>query len=192
MEFEVASGSGEAVEPIQPRYNIAPGDNLVVVPNDDPEHFDRHNWGFRPHWWDGSNTGRPPINARSETVAEKPMFKDAFANRRCLVIADGFYEWQGETGSKQPYRVERADDEPFAFAGIWETYSDNVDEVDTVAILTTDPNEVVESIHDRMPVILGPDEEECWLASDDQNEVQSLLDSLPRRSDGRLRDLHGG
>lgn len=120
------------------------------------------NWGIRPHWIDDPNDWSHPITARAETVAEKPSFRGAFEERRCLVLADGFYEWKGSRGAKTPYRIERGDDEAFAFAGLWETWSSNGDELETVTIITTESNDLMESIHDRMPVILDESDERRW------------------------------
>jgi len=101
------------------RYNIAPGADLVAVQNDAPEEFDMLEWGFVPEWADDPDDVPTPINARSETAAEKPMFREAFEERRCLLPADGFYEWKGSSGSKQTYRLERVDREPYAAPRLW-------------------------------------------------------------------------
>lgn len=184
-----------------PRYNIAPSQGLLVVTNDAPETMSVYDWGFVPEWADDPDDVPTPINARSETATEKPMFRDAVQHRRCLVLADGFYEWQGARGSKQPYRICRSDREPFAFAGLWShwTPSENVaadggrptdggdrdvatdggaEERWTTTILTTDANDVVEPIHSRMPVILEPGDEETWLTGS-LKEAISVLDPHP-------------
>lgn len=166
-----------AREPIRPRYNIAPREDLAVIRNDEPEAIDQLEWGLLPAWADDSTDVPRPINARSETVTEKPMFRDAFEERRCLVLSSGFYEWQAQTGAaKQPYRICLEDDDPFAFAGLWEHWENNGTKKNTVTILTTDANEQMAPIHDRMPVMLGPDEEDTWLTTDDEDELESLLD----------------
>ncbi len=162
-----------------PRYNIAPGDDLLTVRNDTPETGDMLQWGLIPHWVDDPAEYSTPINARAETVHEKPFFEDAFENRRCLILADGFYEWEGERGNKEPYRIERTDQEPFAFAGIWETWRSNGDAIQTCAILTTEPNETVAPIHDRMPVMLEPDEESRWLSADEPARASAVFDPYP-------------
>lgn len=167
----------DAREPIRPRYNIAPGDDLAVIRNGEADVIDKLEWGLLPHWADDPQESPRPINARSETAAEKPMFRDAFEKRRCLVLSSGFYEWQEQVGaSKQPYRICLEDDEPFAFAGLWEHWEQNGTSRDTVTILTTDANEEIEPIHDRMPVILEPEEEETWLDADDEDELETVLD----------------
>jgi len=148
----------------EPRYNIAPRDDIATIRNVDEEHVVEQEWGLLPHWAEDADEEPRPINARSETVAEKPMFEEAFKERHCLVLSDGFYEWYGERGSKQPFRVHLADNEPFAMAGIWNRFEANGEALETVTILTTEPNEVIEPIHDRMPVVLERDDEATWLA----------------------------
>lgn len=165
---------------VRPRYNIAPGEELLAVQNDAPEEFDLLEWGFLPEWADDPEDAPRPINARSETVAEKPMFREAFELRRCLLPADGFYEWHGRRGSKQPYRIERPDRSPFAYAGLWETWTPaEGDPRVTCTILTTDANDVVAPIHDRMPVILEESDEETWLSAASTDELQSVLRPYP-------------
>lgn len=183
-----------------PQYNVAPSEGLLVVTNEAPETMDVFEWGFVPEWADDPDDVPTPINARSETAPEKPMFRTAFEHRRCLVLADGFYEWQGRRGSKQPYHVHRRDREPFAFAGLWShwqprddaatdggrlnqsrttTVTDGGDaERWSTTILTTTANGVVEPIHDRMPVILEPDEEDDWLSGTTEDAV-AVLDPHP-------------
>jgi len=169
----------EVAGTLLPRYNVAPGDDVSAIRNDDSRTIDSLTWGLLPGWVDDPDDFPRPINARAETVAEKPSFRDAFADRRCLVLADGFYEWQGHRGSKQPYRIARADGEPFAFAGLWETWGSNGGTLRTTTIVTTASNETVGAVHDRMPVILEPDEERRWLAGDDADELRSMLDPYP-------------
>ncbi|WP_425487808.1 SOS response-associated peptidase [Natronomonas salina] len=156
---------------------MAPGEDLAVVRNDEPEAIDQLEWGLLPHWAEDPQESSRPINARSETAAEKPMFRDAFEKRRCLVLSSGFYEWQEQIGaSKQPYRICLEDGEPFAFAGLWEHWEQGGTTKNTVTILTTDANEQMAPIHDRMPVMLEPNEEETWLGADDEGELESVLD----------------
>ncbi|MFB6233154.1 MAG: SOS response-associated peptidase [Haloarculaceae archaeon] len=144
-----------------PRYNIAPGQPLEVVTNERPDGIDRYHWGLLPDWADEPGDGI--INARSETVAEKPVFADAWASRPCLVLSSGFYEWQSDRGPKQPYRVHRADDPAFAMAGIWDVWAGPNGSVPCVTILTTAPNDLMEPLHDRMPVVLPRAAESEWL-----------------------------
>lgn len=179
----------EAAEPLVPRYNVAPGDDVAAIRNADQGSIDALEWGLLPSWVDDPEDFPKPINARAETLGEKPSFRDAFAERRCLVLADGFYEWKGARGAKQPYRIARVDDEPFAFAGLWETWGANGegtrgggtddDTLRTVTIVTTDANETVGAIHDRMPVILEPEEERRWLSASDPADLHAVLDPYP-------------
>ncbi|WP_096393240.1 SOS response-associated peptidase [Halorubrum trapanicum] len=189
----------------EPSYNCAPGQSLPVIAEEDPSEATRMEWGLTPSWADESFD---LINARAETVREKRSFADAFERRRCLVPADGFYEWvDGERGSgKTPYRVAFEDDRPFAMAGIYERWEppepettqtglgafgggsaggersegDDDGVVETFAIVTTEPNDLVADLHHRMAVILDPDagEEETWLGGD-ADEAAALLDPYP-------------
>ena len=164
---------------IPKRHNIAPRDDLVIIQNDDPDEIDLLEWGLLPAWFDDPEDSPRPINARSETVHEKPMFRSAFTDRRCLILADGFYEWQGRRGSKQPYRIERQDGDPFAYAGLWETCGSNGNSLETCTILTCDANEIVGEIHDRMPVMLEPDDIDIWLGDGGPDEWRSVMDPFP-------------
>jgi putative SOS response-associated peptidase YedK len=163
----------------EPRYNAAPSQQLPVITDEAPESFQRLEWGLLPEWADEHDEGH--INARAETADEKPAFAEAYERRRCLVPADGFYEWADRGDRKRPYRVAYEDDRPFAMAGLWERWtpetqqtgldafgSDGADHgeadpVETFTVLTTEPNAVVEPLHHRMAVILDPDEERAWL-----------------------------
>ena len=160
-----------------PRYNVAPGDGLEVVTNETTDEIDRYHWGLVPFWIDELEDGI--INARSETADEKRVFERAWESRPCLVLSSGFYEWQARDGGpKQPYRIYRPDDAAFAMAGLWEVWErpasaeseeragDRAGEsVPCVTILTTEPNDLVEPIHDRMPVVLPRDAESEWLSA---------------------------
>jgi len=161
----------EPVRPLEPRYNVAPGEDHPAILNDAPDEVRFPTWGLVPEWGDGSGH----VNARAETVAEKPSFREAFAERRCLVLADGFYDWKPTATGTQPYRIERADGEPFAFAGLWEPGRDGSDDGATFTVVTTEPNAVVEPIHHRMPVMLSPGEEGRWL----REGSAGLLDPFP-------------
>lgn len=169
-----------AAEPITPRYNIAPGDDLATITNNAPGEIGQFEWGLLPAWVDAPADSPKPINARAETVPEKPMFRDAFEKRRCLVLADGFYEWNGQRGSKQPYRITRNDGQPFAFAGLWEQReAQNGGTRETVTIITTDANEVIDDVHDRMPVMLEKSDEETWLNATEETVLHDVLDPYP-------------
>ncbi len=167
---------------IRPRFNVAPGSEVLAVLGGEGEPEGALlRWGLVPHWAEKMSGGRPLINARAETVSSKPAFRDAFRRHRCLVIADGFYEWQPTGTGKQPYWIARADHAPFAFAGLWAPPADPAPgALATCAILTTTANEVVAPIHARMPVILEPGAEGLWLApTDDPGSLLSCLGPFP-------------
>lgn len=152
---------------LPPRYNIAPTQPVVVVRNA-PAHPGRElvqmRWGLIPSWADDPAIGNRLINARSETAANKPAFRSAFRQRRCLVPADGFYEWQKVGRKKQPFYFHLRDGGPFAFAGLWEHWQKDADQaIESCTLLTTDANDLVRPLHDRMPVILAPEDYERWL-----------------------------
>jgi len=160
------------------RYNVAPGQSLAAIRNDAPDRIAPLEWGLVPAWADDPGTGH--VNARAETIAEKPSFREAYAERRCLALADGYYDWADERGrGTRPYRFVRPDREPFAMAGIWERREAGDEIRETVAIVTTEPNGVVEGIHHRMPVILDREEEARWLDGDDAG---ALLDPYPEEN----------
>ena len=150
-----------------PRYNIAPTQPVPVIrqhPKDPIRQISSMLWGLIPHWAKDASGAASTINARSETAATKPAFRDPLKLRRCLIPADGFYEWKRMSSSKQPYRFEVNDGQLFAFAGLWDGWKDaNGNWVKTCSILTTTPNAVTSAIHDRMPVILNPDSYDLWL-----------------------------
>jgi putative SOS response-associated peptidase YedK len=128
-----------------------------------------------PFWAKDEKIGSKMINARAESIEEKPSYRNAFRQRRCLVLADGFYEWKDKNG-KTPYRITLKDHQPFAMAGIWETWKNPEGKmIHSFSIITTSANELMKSIHDRMPVILPPEFEETWLKSDDPREIRELL-----------------
>jgi putative SOS response-associated peptidase YedK len=138
-------------------------------------------WGLIPFWAEDPKIGYSTINARAETVATKPSFREAVKKRRCLVVADGFYEWQKTDGQKQPYLIHLKDNSPFAFAGLWERWKRGEQAIESCSIIVTEPNAVLEPIHDRMPVILSPDDYGLWLDPDveDGKRLQSLLRPYP-------------
>ena len=160
-------GLGDSV-PLRPRFNVAPTDEVVTVTTtrDGEPRGDTLRWGLVPHWAKDASGAARMINARSETAAEKPAFRDAFARRRCLVIADGFYEWQRTEAGREAYWITRADGAPFAFAGLWATWHGGPDPdaaLRTCSILTTRANATLAGVHDRMPVLLDPAAEADWL-----------------------------
>lgn len=147
-----------------PTYNAAPSQAQLTILNDHPQAIVRATWGFVPEWADRRSDVKPLINARAETVATKPFFRDAFKRKRCLVLADGFYEWKRTGKSKVPYRIALQTAEPFAFAGIWSLVHDAQGDVHPIfALLTTEANALVSQIHTRMPVILRGQDEAAWL-----------------------------
>jgi len=177
---------GESVE-IRQRFNVAPGDQVVTVGVREGVPTGRMlRWGLVPPWARDPSIGYRMINARAETVAEKPAFRTSFARRRCLIVADGFYEWQRQGRAKQPFHITRADGRPFAFAGLWTGWKDPAIEDEdeawlrTCTIVTTEANDKIHGIHPRMPVMLEPDEEQIWLDPErPQDELLRLLHPLP-------------
>jgi putative SOS response-associated peptidase YedK len=155
------------VPDLLPRYNVAPTQLVPAARLDEDGHraFASLRWGLIPSWARDAKIAHSPINARAETVAEKPAFRAAFKKRRCLVAASGWYVWQATNGKqKQPYHFHMRDGKPCAFAGLWERWHGTDGEpVETCAILTTGANELVRPVHDRMPVVLAPDDFAAWL-----------------------------
>jgi putative SOS response-associated peptidase YedK len=162
-------------------YNIAPTQDIAVLKRGSDGRgraLVQMRWGLVPPWAGGLSTGSRMINARAESVAAKPAFRSAFRERRCLIVADGFYEWQKRPGrAKQPYHVAPAGPVPFAFAGLWERWRGPAGErIETCAIITTGAAPALAEVHDRMPAILGPDDFEPWLDPDvDPARVRALL-----------------
>jgi putative SOS response-associated peptidase YedK len=147
-----------------PSYNAAPSQALPVILSTNPQAITVASWGLVPEWAAGKADVKPVINARADTVASKPFFRHAFRSKRCLVCADGFYEWKRAGKRKVPYRIAFKTGEPFAFAGIWSTVHNAVGELQTTfAILTTEANALMAPIHNRMPVILHARNETEWL-----------------------------
>lgn len=172
-------GVEEAPE-VEPRYNIAPMQEVLAVHRTaDGREMTFYKWGLVPSWAKDTSMGARLINARSETVGEKPAFRQAFKRRRCIIPADGFYEWQRTEGRKQPFFFQMRDESPFGFAGLWERWEGDGDQViNSCTILTTEANEVLRPVHDRMPVILHPDDYELWLGAEERE--QTLLRELLR------------
>jgi putative SOS response-associated peptidase YedK len=174
-EFKVAE-----VPDVEARYNIAPTQEILgVVESADGREMKFFKWGLIPSWAKDTSMGARLINARSETVAEKPAFGQAFKERRCIIPADGFYEWQRTNGKKQPFFFQMKDESPFGFAGLWERWQGVGQQViESCTILTTEANEILRPVHDRMPVILSPDDYELWL--DEDLRKRELLKDLLR------------
>jgi putative SOS response-associated peptidase YedK len=171
IEEHFDSVSGE--EDWSPRYNVAPTQPVPVIrqhPKEPVREFSLMRWGLIPSWAKDSSVAASMINARAETAATKPAFRDAMKSRRCLVPANGFYEWKSDGKTKQPYCFEINDGELFAFAGIWDRWKDpSGNWMKTSSILTTTPNAVTSAVHDRMPVILDRDAYDLWLDPGMQN-----------------------
>jgi len=189
--FELDQRGGRQLPLFQPRYNIAPTQEIMVVREDAADRgrrADMLRWGMIPPWSkEGKPSGPPVINARSETLAEKPMFRNAVRRRRCLIPVDGFYEWQpaagGPRAKKQPFFIHRPDDQPFAFAGLWESWSQGRGgaepslTIESCAIVTTEANKTLSEVEERMPVVLAPGDYEMWLDAgiEDSAAIQHLL-----------------
>jgi len=167
------------------RYNIAPTQDVAAVRNPGSEDAGLElvalRWGLVPFWAKDPSIGNRMINARAETVAEKPAFRAAYRRRRCLVLADGFYEWHREGEVKVPYYISLASEDPFAFAGLWEQWQhkEGGETLQTVTLVTTEANEFLTALHNRMPVILEPERARRWLAGD-ENLLSSAVADCPR------------
>jgi putative SOS response-associated peptidase YedK len=167
-----------------PRYNVAPTQDVVAVINDDGRHLEMLRWGLIPSWAKEESIGSRMINARAETLAEKSSFKKLLHNRRCVIVADGFYEWAQEPGtkSKTPMYITMKDHELFAFAGLWDSWrAANGQQLRTCTIITTEPNALMATIHNRMPALLLPDALTSWLdpSVQDEQEFRRLLGPYP-------------
>src|SRR5262245_8950545 len=181
FEFDLDS----AFAKVRPRYNIAPTQDVLAVRQ--PEQGAKRElvalrWGLIPVWAKDTKIAYSTINARGDTVAEKPSFRAAFKKRRCLILADGYYEWLREGKTKLPHLYEIDGGKPFAMAGLWEWWGGpkddkNPEPVESCTIITTDANKLASKIHDRMPVILDPDDYDCWLdpACDDRAKLEKLI-----------------
>ncbi len=167
-------------EDLKPNYNAAPTQNLPVILNSEPTTINLCRWGLIPFWAKEQRKGNGMINARAETLLQKPSFRTPFKKQRCLVLADGFYEWKRTSDRKIPHRISMRDHEPFAFAGIWEVWkTPDGEDVKTFSIITTEPNELMKPLHHRMPVIMKRENEEKWLQEIDISEAQKMLEPYP-------------
>lgn len=166
--------------PIEPRYNIAPSQNVLAVRSDSKRHKREAvelRWGLIPSWSKDPAIAYKLLNARAETVDEKPSFKNAFSSRRCLIPADGYYEWKTVGKQKLPSYFHLKDNRPFAFAGLWESWSQEGKTLETCCIITTNANPLAASIHDRMPVIVKPENFSLWLgeSAGTKSQLKALL-----------------
>ena len=168
------------VPPLTPRYNIAPTQQIQTIlqnAEQSQREFQMLHWGLIPSWAKDPKMGARMINARAETVTEKPSFRAAFKQRRCLILADGFYEWQQQEKKKQPFYFRMNNENPFAFAGLWEHWKSGDGEViNSCTILTTEPNDLMRPVHNRMPVIIDPKDYDLWL--DTEVKTPELLQPL--------------
>lgn len=182
-EIQTLLDLGSFVHIVQPRYNIAPSQPVPIVKDPVSRSVELYRWGLVPGWADDLNIGNRMINARSETAHEKPSFRAAFKYRRCLILADGFFEWRAaeKGGPKTPYLFKLQNDHPFTFAGLYEHKEfPEGDELHTCTILTCEPNELVRKYHNRMPVMLGEEARWAWLEPDaGQSKLQDLLVPYP-------------
>ncbi|MCY2995507.1 MAG: SOS response-associated peptidase [Planctomycetota bacterium] len=181
---EIAKEFGLAGVPdLSPRYNIAPTQPVAAVRLDASRQrrcVDLH-WGLIPAWAEDPAIGNRLINARGETVSSKPAFRQAFQRRRCLVVADGFFEWQNVGGGKRPHYIRLKEDRPFGFAGLWERWQRGDQTIESCTIITTEPNALMQPIHDRMPVILDPAAYDLWLDPEVRSgqKLEDLLRPYP-------------
>lgn len=180
--FGILQGQ-EVIEGLAPRYNVAPSQAVPSV-RVDTETGQRTacllHWGLIPHWAKEKKIGYRMINARAETVADKPAFRTAFKRRRCLIPANGFYEWR-KTDGKQPYNIRMTDGRPFAFAGLWEHWEGEGETIESCTIIVTTANELLAPLHDRMPVILPSEDYGSWIdpAVADKEALLPLLKPYP-------------
>jgi putative SOS response-associated peptidase YedK len=154
---------------MSPRFNVAPTQPVAVISNENPHELTFYKWGLIPSWSKDASIGSKMINARSESAAEKPSFRSAFKRRRCIIPADGFYEWRQHGGEKTPMFIHMKGQKVFGIAGLWEVWhSPDGGEIRTCSILTTDANDFMQTIHNRMPVILHKEDYNLWLSPDEE------------------------
>ena len=182
--FGVDGSLVSAAVGIKPRYNIAPTQDVAAIRENDEKQRELTmlRWGLVPFWAKDPAIGNRMINARAETVAEKPSYRAAFRHRRCVVLADGFYEWHREGDVKTPYFISLASGEPFAMAGLWENWTDKQtgESLQTTTLITTAANDFMQPLHHRMPVILQPDSANKWLSGSREylNDAAEIMPAL--------------
>ncbi len=186
LEAEFPPDLEEMRENLYPSYNVAPTQQAMVVKvdHDSKKRFILpHQWGLIPFWVKKLEDLKikPPINAKAEGIANKPMFRAAFKTRRCLVPIDGFFEWKGRGKNKQPYFIMKQDEKPYTLAGLWEQWKQDDEPVETFTIITTESNELISKLHNRMPAIIDEDNYEAWLdpENNDKETLQKLLKPYP-------------
>lgn len=179
-ELKDQLGLSEVPDELASNGNISPGEGIAVVTDAVKRSVDIYKWGLVPSWAKDISIGNKLINARAETLSEKPSFRNAFSRRRCLIPASGFYEWRQEGARKQPYLFQLTDQKSFTFAGLWEHWEDNQgNEIYSCTIITTVPNALLAQYHERMPVILDDSTRWQWLENRPQAEHQSMLIPYP-------------
>ena len=174
--FPIDRAACEVVE----NYNVAPSQQILcIIPYGNENRLEKFHWGLVPFWADDTSVGSRMINARAETIATKPSFRNAFRNRRCLILADGFFEWKGKKGHKQPIFITLPDNQPFGFAGLWEIWKKNASDsgYKSCTIITTEASESIREIHHRMPAVLKPETYLSWLDSKNK-DVDDLTNML--------------
>ncbi len=169
--------NAQLLEQFKPRYNAAPSQNLPVVINSDPGSINFFQWGLVPFWANDAQVGNKLINARSETIFEKPSFRESVKKRRCLIPADGFFEWSKKGKLKLPHRIKLKNGEVFMMAGIWDSWQISDEKyLNSFSIITTEANDLISSLHERMPVILKKETERDWLKEGLENvDIQSFM-----------------
>ena len=180
-KFELDNFAPAEPEFYEPRFNVAPTQRIVVIPTLDGQRVARRmRWGLVPSWAKDAKIGANLINARAEGIASKPAFRAAFKTRRCLIPADGFYEWQSGPRGKQPYRITLADGSMFAFAGLWERWRNPAtdESIESCCIVTCDTNELTAKYHNRMPVIIAAEDYDTWLTGTPEQAL-ALLKPYP-------------
>lgn len=182
-EATAALFGADAVHALKPRFNIAPTQDIAAVRRGESNETEQVvlRWGLVPFWAKDPSIGNRMINARAETVAEKPSFRTAFRKRRCLILADGYYEWHTEAGQKTPWFISLASGEPFAFAGLWESWQnkDSGETLQTATIITTAANDFMNRLHHRMPVVVEAKRSADWL-KDGDSALDELIGKVPR------------
>ena len=158
-----------------PRYNITPGQDVPVILNESPEELSLVRWGLVPFWAKDEKIGYKMNNARSETIFEKPAFRNSIKKKRCLILADYFFEWQQTDEKKQPYCIRLKSQDTLAFAGIWDCWEKEGNALVSCSIITCEPNELMKPIHDRMPVILDGKEQTRWLSDLEPDKIKELM-----------------
>lgn len=158
-------------------YNVTPSSNIPVIRlNDNKRELANCMWGFIPSW--AKDPKIKPINAKAESLSEKPYFRASYKNKRCLIPANGYYEWKGTTGNKQPYYFKMENDHIFSFAGLWDHWQNETNSIDSCAIITTIANNLAKPIHHRMPVILSPDDYDDWLLDGDKSLLKPFTGKM--------------